>query len=93
MMGEKAFWEMGDVMPCCGAVCWYGSYSFWLSTSGASLGGGIGGGATLGISPDFLACFGVCVGGVGGGTSRGAETLGRGGGPLPGGLAVSFEAL
>lgn len=44
------------------------------------------------MSLDFLDCFPVCIDGGGGGTSRGAETLGSGGGPLPGGLALCLEA-
>jgi hypothetical protein len=76
---------------CSGTGGRYGSYSLSPSICGASLGGGTGGGAILGISPDFLNCFAVWLDGGNGGTSRGADTVGRGGGPLPGGSALSFS--
>jgi hypothetical protein len=82
---------VGEETSCAGVGGWYGSYSFSSSFCGASLGGGTGGGAVLGISPDFLDCFAVWLGGGSGGTSRGADTFGRGGGPLAGGPAISFS--
>lgn len=59
MIGENAFCDVVGENADGGALYLYGSYSFSSSSRGGSLGIGTGGGAALGISEDFLACFAV----------------------------------
>lgn len=61
MTGENALLDVKDATTDCSAVsvCRYGSYSFSSFSWCASFGVGIGGGAALGMSPDFLGGFAV----------------------------------